>query len=120
MYRVPADLDLSGVIGTDLNQICLGCGNVLLKFETATIAVESRVTVFEDGNVIATWIEGNWNSLEFQKLLSTTVVGYTVPDECTLEIQFSGKLKIHLHDDSVQYESMQIYLAADKNAPIII
>ncbi|CAN5153105.1 hypothetical protein BH11PSE11_BH11PSE11_32400 [soil metagenome] len=122
MYRIPANLDLTDLVGADLEQICLGGADVQFVFGTkATVAVQSRVSVFENDDLVAEWDEEeNWCSLSFQRLLNATVQGYRVINEQTLEIQFADGLKLQLHDESDQYESMQIYYAGDANGPIVI
>lgn len=122
MYRFPADLDLNEIIGNDLDQICLGGFDVQFVFGSrTTIAVQSRVSVFENDDLLVAWDEKkNWSNLSFQRLLNATVKSYRVINDQTLEIQLSGALKLQLHDDSDQYESMQIYRKGDRNAPIVI
>lgn len=120
MFRIPQNLDLSRIVGSDLNQVRLGRYDVQFIFDSkTTIAVESRVTVLEKDVAIADWnSERNWNNLKFQQIVNATVVGYAVKDERTLEIRFSENLTLQLFDDSDQYESMQIY-CEDQGAIVI-
>jgi hypothetical protein len=75
----------------------------------------------EHGRTVATWDEKeNWTELDFQKLLMIPVLGYSVPNERLLEIHFAGDLTLQLHDDSDQFESMQIYQRDVRNGPIVI
>jgi hypothetical protein len=121
MYRFPEDLDLNDIVGSDVDQICLGGFDVQFVFGSKTrIAVQSRVSFFENNDVAAVWEDNNWSNLSFQRLLNATVQSYKVINDRTLEIQFSGTLKLQLHDDSDQYESMQIYRSGDANGPIVI
>ncbi len=121
MYRFPANLELNDIVGSNLDQICLGGFDVQFVFGSKTrITVQSRVSFFENNEIAAVWDEKNWNNLSFQRLLNATVQSYKVINEHTLEIQFSGTLKLQLHDDSDQYESMQIYRVGDANGPIVI
>lgn len=122
MYRIASDLDLRDIVGSEIQQICLGRSDVQFRFGSETaICVQSRVTLLEHGRTIATWDEKqNWTSLEFQRLLMIPVLGYSVPNDRLLEINFAGDLTLQLHDDSDQFESMQIYQRAVTNGPIVI
>lgn len=122
MYRIPADLDLSVIIGADLNQIALGRYDVQFSFDAkTTICLQSRAIVLHKGFEVATWSEdSNWSSLAFQGLLNQSVLGYSVPNNQLLEIQFTDCFLLQLYDDSDQYECMQIYFThADLPAIII-
>lgn len=121
MYRFPVDLDLNDIVGSDLDQICMGGFDVQFVFGSKTrIVVQSSVSFFENNAVAAVWDEKRWSNLSFQRLLNATVQSYKVINDHTLEIQFSGTLKLQLLDVSDQYESMQIYRAGDVNGPIVI
>ncbi len=122
MYRFPADLDLNEIIGSNLDQICLGGFDVQFVFSSKTrICVQSHVSVFENNDLAVKWDgKNNWSNLSFHRLLNATVQSYKVINDQALEIQFSGALKLQLHDDSDQYESMQIYRPGDANRPIVI
>ena len=122
MYRFPTDLNLNDIVGSDLDQICLGGFDVQFVFGSQTrIAVQSRVSVFENNLLTAVWDDTkSWNNLSFQRLLNKTVQSYKIIDDQTLEIQFSCALKLQLHDDSDQYESVQIYRRRDVNGPIVV
>jgi hypothetical protein len=122
MYRIPQSLDLEDIIGSDIQQIFLGRYDVQFCFGSNTrIAVQSRVTLIEGEMIIAAWDEKrNWTTLEFQRLLNEKVEGYYVPNDQTLEVRFSSGLVLQLHDDSDQFESMQIYPLGDIVGQIVI
>ena len=122
MYRVPVDLDLSVLIGTELNLIGLGRYEVRFSFNgQTTIHLQSRATLLQNGIEIATWDEEkNWSSLSFQQLLNQAVLGYLVPDNQLLEIQFTDSFLLRLHENSDHYESIQIYFAGASEPAIII
>ena len=111
MYGFSKDLKIEGVAGSEIQQICLGRSDVQFLFGSGTrICVQSFVEVFKGEELIATWDEEkNWNTGEFQKLLSATVDAYLVIDERVLEIRLQDKLRLRLHDNSTQFESLQIY-----------
>jgi hypothetical protein len=122
MYRIAADLDLRDIVGSEIQQICLGRSDVQFRFGSGTtICVQSRVTLVEHGRTVATWDEKeNWTQLDFQKLLMIPVLGYSVPNERLLETHLTGDLTLQLHDDSDQFESMQIYQRNVRKGPIVI
>ena len=122
MYRISLDLDLRDIVGSEVEQIRLGRSDVQFVFGSGTtICVQSRVTLVERGDTIAEWDEEkNWTSLDFQRLLLIEVLSYAVPQERLLEIHFAGGLALQLHDDSDQFESMQIYLRGSANGPIVV
>jgi len=121
MYRVPENLDLTFIIGADLNMISLGRYDVQFVFDCkSTISLQSRATVLFNGSEISAWTEDGWSSLDFQKLLNQTVVGYSVPNDRVIEVQFDSGFTLQLHDDSDQYESMQIYPPKPDNTIVII
>jgi hypothetical protein len=122
MYRIAADLDLHDIVGSEIQQICLGRSDVQFRFGSGTaICVQSRATLLEHGRTVATWDEKtNWTQLDFQKLLMIPILSYSVPNERLLEIHFAHDLTLQLHDDSDQFESMQIYQRAVRNGPIVI
>jgi hypothetical protein len=110
MYRVPANLDLSDIVGAELEQIRLGPHEVQFQFGSGTtICVQSRVTVLRGDSTVSEWNDkSNWSNAAFQVLLARPVLRFSVPNDRVIEIQFAGELSIQLHDDSDQYESMQI------------
>lgn len=122
MYCIPADLDLREIVGSNLDQICLGRYDVQFRFGCGTvICVQSRATLKEADAIIAIWSEKqNWTTLEFQRLLNLSATSFSVPHKRLLEIQFPNALSLQLHDDSEMYESMQIYQRGVADGPIII
>lgn len=111
MHGFSEDLKLDGVIGSEIQQICLGRYDVQFLFGSGTrICVQSLVEVFEGEELVATWDEErNWTTTAFQKLLSETVDSYAVLNKQVMEIRFQNKLQLRLHDNSTQYQSLQIY-----------
>lgn len=123
MYGVPLDLDLQRIVGHDLNFLGLGKHDVQLNFTGSgvKICIQGEISLMEDKKKIAVWNEkDNWSSLAFQKLLNATVEGYAVPNRNLLEIKFKNNLILQLHDNSDQYEAMQIYFDNNENSTVII
>jgi len=111
MYRIPADINLDDIVGSEIHQIRLGRYDVQFHFDSGrSIAVQGDVDVFQNSTLISNWTEEhNWTNTEFQKLLNAPVLSYSVPNDRLLEIKFEDSLVLHLHDSSDQYETMQIY-----------
>jgi hypothetical protein len=110
MYRIPLDLDLSRLVGSEINQICLGRHDVQFKFSgLCHISTQITVIVKHEDDLISSWNE-NWSTADFQMLLNRKIEGYSIPDDRSLVIVFCGGYTLMLRDDSDQYESMQIWL----------
>ncbi|MGY2135708.1 hypothetical protein ACW9I8_03705 [Pseudomonas reactans] len=111
MYGFTKDLKIAGILGAEIQQIRLGRYDVQFLFCSGScIAVQSLIEVFQGEKLIATWDEDvNWTNSNFQKLLNVTVTSYSVIDERTLEIRLHEELRLRLHDNSEQFESLQIY-----------
>jgi hypothetical protein len=120
MYLIPKSIDLSFLLEADLNQIGLGRHDVQFVFSSgARICVQGRASVLEHGSKVSEWSETGWSSLDFQKLLNRSVSGFSVPNDRLLQIEFTNGLSLQLHDNSNQYESMQIY-TANPDVPLIV
>lgn len=111
MYGFAKDLRIEGILGEEIRQICLGRYDVQFIFGSGScIAVQSRIEVFHGEELVATWDEHvNWTSSNFQRLLNVSVTSYSVIDERVLEIRLREEFKLRLHDNSEQFESVQIY-----------
>ena len=111
MYGFSKDLKIDAIVGSDIQQICLGRYDVQFLFGSGTrICVQSLVEVFQGRELIATWDqERNWTTNAFQAPLDATVDHYIVIDRQTMEIGLQGGLRLRLHDNSSHYESVQIY-----------
>ncbi len=123
MYRFPADLKLDALIGCDLNLLGLGRYDVQLNFGGSGIkfGIQGNISLLKDGSTIAVWNEKeNWSSLAFQELLNATVKGYSVPNDKLLELRFTNGLALQIHDDSDQFEAMQIYFEDQTHSVVVI
>ena len=119
MYRFSGDIDLDEIVGSEIQQICMGRFDVQFHFRSGTrIAVQGEVTLHRDRELIATWNEkDNWNNIAFQELLNLTVKGHSTPNERTFEIDFEDSISLRLHD-SDEFECCQIYSV--RNEAIIV
>jgi len=111
MYGFPEDLTLDDIVGSEIQQICLGRGDVQFRFGShRVICVQSQVEVYDGDKLVSAWDpRTNWTNGAFQMLLMVAIDGYAVLDARLLEISFQGGLRLRLHDNSAEFESMQIY-----------
>ncbi|MES2317404.1 MAG: hypothetical protein V4631_07890 [Pseudomonadota bacterium] len=111
MYGFPSDLNLDDIIGMQIEQICLGRFDVQFRFGAErTICSQALVEVFRDDALISAWgPESIWSNSSFQMLLEPVIEAYAVVHERLLEIRLKGGLELHLHDSSMQFESVKIY-----------
>lgn len=123
MYGIPPDLKLDSLIGCDLNLLGLGRYDVQLNFDGSgiTFCIQGGISLLKNGKIVAIWNEqNNWSSLAFQEILNATVKNYSIPNEKLLEIKFMNGFVLQVHDDSDQYETMQIYFDDTTKLAIII
>lgn len=111
MYGFPNDLEMDDIVGAEIQQICLGRADVQFRFGTGrVICAQALVEVFRCDELVSTWDEeSNWSNSRFQILLDVAIDGYTVLHERLLEVRLKGCLKLHFHDTSDRFESLQIY-----------
>lgn len=122
MHGFPLDFEIEGLIGSDLQQICIGKYDVQFRFGSGTtIALQSEARINENEERVGTWNEQNgWDSLSFQTLLNCSVISYEVLTLQLLRIHFDNKLTLELLDNSDQYESVQIYPAGRSDQIIVV
>ena len=111
MYKFPRDLDLSHLVGTELIEVAIGPYALQLKFEpTNHINIEGRWSLTSPSGAILD--QGNQqekkDSYRIHQLLQKKVVGFTVEDPSTLDVQFEGNWHLKIFDDSEKYESVSI------------
>lgn len=73
MYRIPKDLDLSAVVGEFTTQVRVGQFDLQFTFGPVHFAVQSPVSLFRHGVLIATWTEGKWPEQGFFDVMNTVV-----------------------------------------------
>ena len=122
MYRFASDLNLDGLVGAEIQQVCLGPADVQFRFGSgACIAVQGRATLTVEGSVLSEWTATDgWSNREFQLIFDRQVTEYAVINDRLLEIRFTNKFALQLHDDSDQFESLQIYPGADVREQFVV
>jgi hypothetical protein len=119
MYRIPASLDLSPVLGQFRTQVCVGQFDLQFTLGPVNFAVQSPVSLFREGKLLAHWEEGCWPEPGFFDTMNTEVRRCQVVSDRQIVIEFANGIEMHLEDNSDQYESMQITFEGEK-APWII
>lgn len=108
MYRIPKDLDLSAVVGEFTTQVRVGQFDLQFTFGPVNFAVQSPVSLFQHGALVATWTEGKWPEPGFFDVMNSEVKRCEVVNDRLIVFEFENGLEMHLEDNSDQYESMQI------------
>lgn len=122
MYRFASDLNLNDLVGLEIQQICLGPADVQFRFGSGThIAVQSRATLAVEGLVLSEWTATDgWSNRKFQRMFDSPVKEYAVVNDRLLELRFMNGFTLQLHDDSDQFESLQIYPGGDVREQIVV
>ena len=108
MYRIPADLDLSRVVGQFTTQVRVGQFDLQFTFGPVNFAVQSPVNLFRDGKLLAHWEEGRWPDPGFYDIMNSEVRRCEIVNDRLILFEFENGITMHLEDSSDQYESMQI------------
>ncbi|WP_313548974.1 hypothetical protein [Pseudomonas sp.] len=119
MYRIPEDLDLSGMVGEFTTQILVGQFDMQFSFGKYHFAVQSNITLVRNGEVIGVWQEGVWPPSQFFEIMNVSVVRCQIPDDRTIAIYLDNDIEIHLKDNSDEFESMQISIDGELGPWII-
>lgn len=109
MYKIPADLNLSFLIGKEITQLNVSRYVVVFKFDPqGSIAIESEFEIIEGSNKIMWNQEVSQLDLPIKTLFQSKIVDYKVESEQCLVIILENDLSIRIFDHSEQYESFQI------------
>lgn len=119
MYRIPADLDLTSVVGQFTTQLRVGQFDLQFTFGRVNFAIQSPVNLFRDGKLLAHWEEGRWPEPGFYDLMNSEVRRCEVVNDRLILFEFENGITMHLEDSSDQYESMQISFEGETTQWII-
>ena len=108
MYRIPAEIDLSPVVGEFTTQIAIGQFDLQFSFGRIRFAVWSPVNLFRDGERVGYWEPGQWPDAAFYDIMNAKVQKCDVVGDQLIVFEFENGLAMHLEDSSDQYESMEI------------
>jgi len=110
MYRFSRDLDLSSTVGAFTTQVRVGQFDLQFTFASVNFIVNSPVDIFRNGALVAHWEAGRWPDPGFYDVMNVSVTRCEVVNETLIVMEFENGLKMHLVDDSDQYECMQIQI----------
>lgn len=119
MYRIPKKLDLSAVVGEFTTQVRVGQFDLQFTFGPVNFAVQSPVSLFRRGELVASWTEGTWPGSGFFDVMNSKVRRCEIVSDRLIVIEFENGLEMHLEDNSDQYESMQISFEGNPSPWII-
>ena len=119
MYRIPKSLDLGAVDGEFTTQVRVGQFDLQFTFGGVNFAVQSPVSLFRDGKLVAHWEEGKWPEPGFFDVMNSEITRYEIVGDRLIVLEFKNGLEMHLEDSSDQYESMQISFAGNPSIWII-
>jgi len=121
MHGFSSELNINGLIDSELQQICIGKFDLQFRFSSGTmISIQNDVRLLREGEVSASWTEDSgWDGVEFHNLLNVKVKSYEVLGEDSLRIEFQNGLILEL-TDSGRYESLQIYPFGDVTKLIVV
>ncbi len=118
MYRLSKDADLSFLRGVELQQVCVGCNEVILNFDQdVRITILSSFAVAYKRGVPPIRYDDASGGSAFLALLHGTVSRGEPTDEGGLLITFRSGASITVFDDSDQYESFWL---SNGNKQIIV
>lgn len=114
MYGVPADLDLSFLLGAELTQICIGAYQLQFHFHPeGQLSVEGAWEFRgPSGSVIDRSADGpaaERAPFELHRLLGRAVCATEVSAPSWLAVRFGGGFELRLFDGPEPYESIQIH-----------
>ena len=108
MYRIPTELDLSPVVGEFTTQVRVGQYDLQFTFGSVNFAVQSPVSLYRGGQLVAHWEEGKWPEPGFYDIMNSEVRRCEIVNDRLIVFEFENGMEMHLEDNSDQYESMQI------------
>lgn len=109
MYGVPVDIDLSFLLGRRLESVSFGQFQLQLRFdERVRLSIESVYRIDKAGSVLV-YDETPAGAADVVALLSMDVTNAYRLAEDAIRIEFGDSRAIEAVDDSVQYESFQIW-----------
>ena len=110
MYGLPENVDLSFLQGKRLIQICIGSHQIILRFdEDISISIESPIKLLSRNGEHYIYDQASSINKDFIELLESSVVNVIPYTTGTLRLVFGNGSEIELTDDSIQYESYQIF-----------
>lgn len=120
MYGFPADLDLTAAVGQFITQICVGPFDLQFTIGHVAFAIQSAIELTQAGQTVGAWKPGLWPAPAFYEILNNVVTCVERTSTQRVVLTFENNMKMHLSDDSEQYEAMQIYVGGESGTTYII
>jgi hypothetical protein len=113
MRALPADLDLSRLIGQQLQIISVGEFSLSLGFERDSISCEGRlVAEFAEASTVI-FSDGGWGDASvLPKLVGGTVTAWAVEASHEFSISLGSEFKLRFTSEDSPYENFVIFDAA--------
>lgn len=113
MYRIPKELDLKPVVGEFTTQVRVGQFDLQFTLGRVNFIIESPITLFRGGTVVARWESAKWPEPGFYDIMNTAVTSCKIASDRLIVLEFENGATMHLEDSSDQYESMRISFEGD-------
>ena len=113
MYRIPKELDLSAVVGEFTTQLRVGQIDLQFAFGSVDFSINSPVSLFRDGELVARWEAGTWADPGFYDIMNAVARRCEVVNDRLIAIELENGIEIHLEDSFDHYESMTINIEGD-------
>jgi len=128
MYGIPADLNLSAIVGERLDWIHQCEFQLSVKFDKSPhpdagvlIEVSSEIAVVRNQVVVARWTqEEKWSSSGFQGCIGKVAQAYEVRGPHELVIALSDDWGLVILDNLPNYESFTVYPQGARGQRIVI
>lgn len=110
MYGLPADVDLSFLVGAEVIQVCIGSQQAQIHFfpEGISIFVETDITFRGPAGQVSRYESIPESGPSLITLLHDVVKEARAETPRTLRLEFASGAVLQIEDTSEQYESFQI------------
>jgi len=109
MYGLPEDIALEFFVGLNLDQICIGAGDIILRFQRGvSLSMYCDLTFCEIGRPPAVFPCHPLTASVLTKLLNYSIVMASRKNHGTLILEFSNGNSLAIHDSNEGYESYVI------------
>jgi hypothetical protein len=106
---LPADTDLSAILGRTLEQVAIGSYQVQLRFdEHVTVSVEGDYAVPGADGLLGRFPSPPERAVALVALLGQVVVDAQVTDPGTTTLRFSSEQSVEIFDSESNFESYEI------------
>jgi hypothetical protein len=114
MHGLPADLDLSFLVGPTLLQVCIGENEVILRFDgDVSITIESTFVVRDEGGCETAFECARAAASALVEFLADSITEVLGQRSGTLRLTFSRGGVVEIYDSFEDFESYQIQHGKD-------